>query len=259
MKKLTYFTLSLLFITASCKSGEESEEQTNTATPEKEEINLADLEKLAGYPCNFISKELVVKYFDVKADELEKNEYSPNKNKISWMDHCTFEWKKENFEEIEAKNQKIVMETMTNQNQNVKEIISKAKSVESAYNKVGVGNLKIFENQEKATTYFNNSHRVPTKEELEMLNKEIDKQGDKKGLTDDQKEMGKSMSEGVASKIAFESVSGLGDIAVWDVYSERLDVLVGTFQFGVIVHTSQGKEANIEKAKAIAKEIIEQL
>lgn len=203
-------------------------------------------------PCDLISPEMVATHFDVSVDSLEKDEY--NREGVSWTEHCTYKWKKDNFEEINKANQEKLLASM--KNPSVKNAMKVGKSIEQPHKSVGITNLKAFESVEEAQKYFENSHKKPTQKDMEKLNEQIDKTGDEKGLSDDQKEKGKTISGGIAESLSFISVDGIGDMASWDELGSQLDVLVGTTQFGVKVHTGEGLEHDIEKAKALAAAIL---
>tara|TARA_R110002111_G_scaffold249458_1_gene313403 strand:+ start:269 stop:1042 length:774 start_codon:yes stop_codon:yes gene_type:complete len=249
---LALITLSIL---NSCQN-DNGESESNSDQPDKSaEVSTNEFEKLAVNPCNLIDEALVTKHFDVSTENLEKDEFV--RDKISWMDHCTYKWKKEDFDAINQRNQKILMEAI--KSGNTKNAVQAGMDVEKTHNFVGVTNLKLYEDAEKARRYFENSHKVPSKEDLEKLDEEFKKQSDKNGLSEKQEEVGKDLGEGIAKNLKFQTIENLGDIAYWDDLGSKVDVLVGNMQIGVKIHTGKGTEKDIEIGTKIAKEILSKL
>jgi hypothetical protein len=252
MNLLHYTTIVLVSATFLTSCGGDSSNKTDQQKKETSEISTDNFEKLAVNPCNFIDESLVIKHFNVSAEDLEKDEYV--REKLSWIDHCTYKWEKEDIEAINKRNQKKLMEAM--QSGNTKNAIKVGKEIEPPHKHVGVTNLKLYDDIEEGRKYFQNSHKVPSKEDLEKLNQEFQKKANEKNLTENQKEVGKDLGGGIADNLKFKKVENLGDYAYWDDLGSKLDVLVGKIQFGVKIHTGDGTEKDIEKATIIAKEII---
>jgi hypothetical protein len=136
-----------------------------------------------------------------------------------------------------------------------KNSIQTAMEMETAYFVVGVTNFEVYESLDKAKTYFKNAHKIPEKKDLDKLNKAIDTISDEK-LSDKEKEMGTDLVGGIVSKLKFDKVDGIGDLAYWDYMDNQLDVLYGNVQIGFIVYTSDVNEENIILAKELATEIM---
>jgi len=247
---LTFITISALLVSCSSESSDnsnakENEEKSNSSTT-IENIELPD------NPCELISEDLVLKHFDVTTDSLEKDGY--DREGSHWTESCSFKWNKADFEAINKRNLEKMMASM--KKGTVKDAVKTGKSIEKPQKFVGVSNLRLFDSKEEAQKYFKNSHSKPSKEDMKKLDKEFEKQSEKQGLTEKQKETGKSLSGGIADNLKFIDVKGVGDMASWDDLGSKLDVLVGTLQFGIIIHTGEGAEVDIEKAKAVAKDIV---
>ena len=251
MKTSIYLALVSGALFFSCSS-----EPTNTDSKvENQETENDDISysiTLPDNPCDLISIEMVTKHFDVAADSLEKDEY--DREGVNWAEHCTYKWKKDNFEEINKANQEKLLASM--KKGTVKDAVKTGMSIEQTHKHLGITNLKAFESVEQAQKYFENSHRKPSKEDMKKFDEEMEKQAEKKGMSEKEKETGKGLAGGIANNLKFESVEGIGDMASWDDLGSKLDVLVGTTQFGVKVHTGEGTEKDIEKAKAVAKDIL---
>lgn len=75
------------------------------------------------------------------------------------------------------------------------------------------------------------------------------------------KKTDKSNAEKVMNTIGFNfdylEINGIGDAAVWEYKVNDLKVLVGDYQFTVNVDLNKGNDYDLEKAKLIAKAIIE--
>lgn len=251
MNKVFIFPLIATFICSSC-STESTDGNTKNVSDQKNATAADRSISLPDDPCKLISKEMVTTHFDVSADSLEKDEY--NREGLHWTEHCTYKWKKKNFEEINKKNQERMLASM--QKGSVKDAINTGKSIEQPNKHMGITNLRKFESLKEAQRYFKNSHQKPSEEDMKKLDKEFDKQSDEQGLSEEQKETGKSLAGGIADGIKFQDVDGIGDMASWDELGSKLDVLVGSIQFGVKVHTGNGTEADIQKAKAVAQDIM---
>lgn len=252
MNKVFIFLLLTTIVLFSCSTeSSDANAKSKNADNNKETATIKDID-LPDDPCTLISKQMVTKHFDVSADSLEKDEY--NREGLHWTEHCTYKWKKENFEEINKKNQERMLASM--QKGSVKDAIKTGKSIVQPNKHMGITNLRKFESLEEAQSYFKNSHRKPSKEDMEKLDKEFEKQSKKQGLSEEQKETGKSLAGGIADGIKFQEVEGVGDMASWDELGSKLDVLIGSVQFGVKVHTGDGTEADIQKAKAVAQDIM---
>lgn len=254
--RITPLILAITFFSYSCQN--DKDESSNNASEENlksTEVSTKSFEKLAVNPCNLIDEAMVTKHFDVSAEELEKDEYV--KEKISSYAHCTYEWEKEDIEAIKERNQKKLMAAV--KSGNTGNAIKVGREIEQTHKFVGVTNLKLYEDQEKARTYFENSHKKPSKKDLEKLDEEFKKQADKKELSENQKEVGKDVGSGIADNLKFQKIENLGDYAYWDDLGLKVDVLVGKIQFGVKIHTGEGTEKDIEMATIIAKEILSKL
>lgn len=250
----TAFALISVSILFSCQN-EKGESENSSEQQKSAEVSVGDFEKLAVNPCNFIDEAMVTNHFDVSSDDLEKDEYVGEK--ISWMHHCTYMWEKEDIDAINERNQKKMMEAV--KSGNTKNAIRVGMDVEQSHKFVGVTNLKLYEDAKEAVKYFENSHKIPSKEDLKKLDEEFQKQADKKELSEKQKEVGKDLGGGIADNLKFQKIENLGDYAYWDDLGSKVDVLVGKIQFGVKIHTGEGTEKDIEKATIIAKEILSKL
>lgn len=256
MKNLIYSIAVLGLAFTSCKSGENTDGTNNTNdTSEAVTANTSKFEELAVEPCNLLTEEMVTSRYGVKAENLELNNYTSSKGKVSWTAYCTYSWKKPNFDEIQKKMQEKMMEAM--KRGDTKNAMSVAMDSEKANFEVGVTNLQIYEDAEKAIKLFNQSHTVPEKKDVEKLNEAIDAETNE-ALTEQGKETGKGMVGGIAANLKFDKVEGIGEIAYWDHLGGKLDVLVGTVQIGIIMHISEDHEENVAAAKALAQEIMKQ-
>lgn len=250
MKRFFYLPLIIASVTYSCSADVSDEQNSDEKNePVKEELTSVDLPDDI---CQLISEELVIKHFEVSADSLEKDEY--NREGVHWTESCTYKWKKADYDAINKRNQEKMMAAM--KKGSMKDAVKVGKSIEQAHKMVGVTNLRKFDSEAEAQKYFKNSHTKPSKEDMEKLDQEFQKQADEKGLTDKQEETGKSLSGGIADNLKFIDVEGIGDMASWDDLGSKLDILVGTIQFGVNIHTGEGTKADIEKAKVVAKDIM---
>ena len=65
------------------------------------------------------------------------------------------------------------------------------------------------------------------------------------------------LSEAIGFNFAYLPVEDIGDAAVWEYKVNDLKVLVGDYQFTVNVDLNKGNDYDLEKAKLIAKAIIQ--
>lgn len=119
--------------------------------------------------------------------------------------------------------------------------------------------IKDYEKEKDPINNFKNRYRTLTKEELakakEAINKQINKEEE---LTASQKEMASGLGGGIASRIKFEPVEGVGDAAVWDFMDKGMKVLVGSTVFFVSAKVSEDVATNQAITKALAKDLIQQ-
>jgi hypothetical protein len=256
MKKLIYTIALLGLALTSCQSEEAVETNDNSnVSEETTTVNTSKFEELAIEPCNLLTEEMVTSRYGVSSAQLELSNYSSKKGKLSWTAYCTYSWKKPNFEEIQKRTQEKMMEAMTSGDS--KNAMSVAMDIEKSNFEIGVTNLKIYDDAEKALKLFNQSHTVPEKKDIEKLNEAIDAESSDK-ITEEGKEVGKDMVGGIAANLKFDKVDGVGTIAYWDHMGNKLDVLHGTIQIGILMHISENHEENVAAAKALALEIMKQ-
>ena len=263
MKYPFFFILTLSLIFSSCNSDTEKAtsdilKQIENNSDKKIEV----FEDLGKNPCNLISVELVTKYFDVSESELEKDE-RVNSEKLSWLDYCTYRWKKPNYDEIKKRNTDLMTanmeKMMANKSKGVESAMKMATTMEKAEFSLGITNIILHKTDEKALKSFKQSHTVPTDADMQKLDEEIEKQAEENKLSTEDVDKGKKLVGGIQSSLKFQTVEGIGTTASWDFLAGRLDVLYGTIQFGVIIHTGEGLDKDIEKAKLIADEIISKI
>jgi len=71
------------------------------------------------------------------------------------------------------------------------------------------------------------------------------------------KSSAKMLSETIGFDFEYLEINGIGDAAVWEYKVNDLKVLVGEYQFTVNVDLNKGNDYDLEKAKLIAKAIIQ--
>ncbi|HLV41222.1 MAG TPA: hypothetical protein VKY37_02995 [Brumimicrobium sp.] len=212
------------------------------------------------HPCEHISREMLVNLFDVEESELELNEDFLDPE--SYYAKCGYRWKKPNFEELEEKHRNAMMDYMmkgVSKKEGAKTSLSDVMKLESPYGSVSIGHFKQYDKMKSAVNQFTQLHRVPTKDDMAHLNKEIDKEFDEKKLDENSKKLGKELSGGIASNMKFTEIDGIGDQAFFDHLDKSLDVRFGTFSFKVYIDSSQDFDSNVEIAKKIAQEVWDKL
>ncbi len=254
MNKLIYSLAVVSIALTSCQSEttRENGNESDDATA-KVEVDVSKFEELAVEPCNLLTEEMVTSGYGVTAESLKLSKYSSKKGKVSWTAYCTYSWKKSNFDEIQKRTQEKMLEAM--KSGDTKNAMSVAMDIEKASFEVGITNLKIYDDAEKAMNGFIQSHTVPDSKDVTKLNEAIDAESSDK-LTKDGKEVGKEMVGGIAANLKFEKIEGIGTNAYWDYLGNKLDVLYETVQIGIIMHISENHKENVAAAKKLAEEIM---
>lgn len=256
MKRLIYILPVAILLFYSCNSGEKTAVDKEGNTVSSKFVKNVDLPE---NPCVFITKEMVTSNYDVKADKLELDDNSSGE--YSKYDDCSYSWKKKNYEELQNKRLDIMMNANTaTRKKGVKETsMGDLMKMEPSSNRVGVGHFVKYDNLQDALNQFTNLHHVPTKEEMEKLHKEMKKEADKKGLSEDSKKTGKKLTTGIGSNLKFTKVDGIGDQAFYSHLDRSLDVRFGTISFSILISTEEGLDKDIDVAKKLAKEVWNQL
>ncbi|PKR79745.1 hypothetical protein CW751_13550 [Brumimicrobium salinarum] len=247
--KILILLLSIVFIFYSCTNNNVAEDSdgNKVTTTYTKKVNLPV------NPCDYISRETVTSYFDVKSTDLELNEdFTDPHSKYA---KCGFKWKKNNFEELSKVHQDAMMSYMmksAKKDQGPKPKLSDITKLESPYAKLMVGEFKAYEDFQKAVKRFDLLHKVPSKNDIEALNKSIDEELDKQDLKAETKKQGKSVVGGIAESLKFTKVEGVGDRAYYDHLDRALNVRFGIYTFSVGIDSDLSFDENIEIAKKVA-------
>ena len=237
-KALNYFTLFgfIIFIILAC--GNSSEKTSDNLKPEKpleEKTNKASsdncLEQYHGKPEELLTKDLVGKFVDFEGAEVSgPKDYSESFLKPSPVDkdfaqtHC--KWKIERQRHIVRLG--------------------------------GISKIKLYKSKTPVDR-FHSKYHTKTPEEQAALKKLYDSlvlnSEPVKSKTD--KSNAIMLSEAIGFNFAYLPVENIGDAAVWEYKINDLKVLVGEYQFTVNVDLNKGNDYDLEKAKLIAKAIIE--
>lgn len=257
MKRFIYILSATSLILCACNSGKQSNKEGN-----KEEASTSQFSKsitLPDDPCKFITKEMVTSNYNVTADQLE--ETGNDMDGYSQYETCTYSWKKKKYDSLQNKQIDMAMSAAMGSKKKggKKASIGDMMSVESPYNTLGVGKFRQYDDVKSAIFQFKNLHHIPSKEDMEKLKKEFDKEAAKKGLNEDQKKMGHGLSKGIHSNLKFSKVEGIGDEAYYDYLDKSLDVRFGKVTFSLIISTEDGYKKDIEVAKKLVKKVWSQL
>lgn len=252
MKYLIIVLASIPFFFTSCAN--EGGENDGSSS-----VNTSKTIDLPINTCDYITKEMVLSRFDVKSEDLELKD--DNNEKSSSYSQCGYIWKKANYDELLAIRTDMMMAyAMKGVNKNTEEVkMSDIIKLESPNNMLKIGHFKTYDDVKSAVTRFDNSHRVPTKKDMEKLHQEIDKSGEEHGLDEKSKKMGKKLTSGIGSSLKFTEVDGIGDKAYFDHLDKSLDVRFGKHTFSVFIDTENDFDTNIKMAKEIAQEVWDKL
>jgi len=240
MKKASnIFILSsfIVFLLLACgNSTEKTSNNLKSENPSKEKTNKASsnncLEKFYGKPENVLTEEMIAKYVDFQGAEVEymtlaiafkKPELSKGDLSSAFV---SFKW------EINRQRHKVSLGS--------------------------IDKIKLYKSKTPVDRFYAKYH-TKTPEEQEELKKLYDSlvlNSDQiKSKTD--KSNAVMLSEAIGFNFAYIPVEDIGDAAVWEYKVNDLKVLVGDYQFTVNVDLNKGNDYDLEKAKLIAKEIIQ--
>lgn len=275
-KKLTILALVSVLALAGCGSKEGNSNSSNdggllsglSGSKFYSEEELKNLE-----PCELLPMELVLEHAE-GADESEIQQLD--------MFGCSYSWEKSNAEEIEAANDKLMMEAgfknlasldlQSEDNQisltyNTFYPPQTEEAVDSTYR--SLTNQLTQEEKDQADKILKdafdsigsgNSTNDQISEEAEKMG--VDESVQEKieeGFNEDEKEIGNSMLNNISaaqSKEVYTDVSGLGDRAAWDDYSKSLVVQHNNFIFTINVDL---EESSKDKALKIAEEVLKNI
>lgn len=242
--RLTYTLLCLgMLLHTSC-----SNDNSNTGDSAKtKSVKITVPEDI----CSLINMEMIQHYFDVVETDLEMVLDLENYEEYAT---CGYKWEKSNFEELKELRLEKMMAMSFQKEGEGKASVSDILELESPYSLVYVGKFKTYKDAKNAKDRFVQSHKVPTKEDMEHLKKEINKSEE---LTEDQKEMGNDFSGEIGSNLEFKKIVGVGDIAFYDYLNKSVDVLLSDISFSVLIDSEKPLEENIDIAKNIAVEVIQ--
>ena len=121
-----------------------------------------------------------------------------------------------------------------------------------------ISKIKLYKSKTSVDRFYAKYH-TKTPEEQAALKKVYDSlvlnSDQVKSKTD--KSSAAMLSEAIGFNFAYLPVDDIGDAAVWEYKINDLKVLVGDYQFTVNVDLNKGNDYDLEKAKLIAKAIIE--
>lgn len=198
---------------------------------------------------------MVAEHFDIDASEFEVEsnnigDHSSYKSTV-YMNSCIYTWRRENADEIEAEIAEKTKEMMMNAGKTGKVDIGEAMNMKSPNYTVGISAMKVYDKGEDYHKLFSQSHQNMSDEEKEEHTENI---------SEGTGETGEAVTGSMMKELNFTEVEGVGDAAAWDHLGGALNVLIGNFQFSVQVDYSyEDNNKNIEKAKALAMDVLENL
>jgi len=235
--KIMMLTGCLFFLILACgNSSDKTSGNLNSENPSVEKSNKASsnncLKKFYGKPENLLTEEMVAKYVDFQGAEVEymtlaiafkKPELSKGDLSSAFV---SFKWK------INRQRHKVSLGS--------------------------IDKIKLYKSKTPVDRFYAKYH-TKTPEEQEELKKLYDSlvlnSDQVKSKTD--KSNAVMLSEAIGFNFAYLPVEDIGDAAVWEYKVNDLKVLVGDYQFTVNVDLNKGNDFDLEKAKLIAKAIIE--
>lgn len=238
--KLTYLKKSpgriqlfciIIFLILACsnKSDKSSTDKALAAKQQQEfqaTTNLDCLEKYYGKPEELLTNDLVGKYVDFEGADVEVAKVSDQIIRDKDFAQVNCKWKIGRQRHIVRLKQ--------------------------------IAKIKLYESKTAVDRFYAKYH-TRTTEEQEELKKRYDSlvlnSDTVKQKTD--KSNAEMLSEAIGFNFEYLPIEDLGDAAVWEYKVNDLKVLVGDYQFTVNVDLNKGNNFDLEKAKLIARAIIE--
>ncbi len=236
-RKLIFATSFLFFLILSCgnktdKASVDSNSEKLSEVKQKITSRNNCLEPFHGKPENILTKEMVAKYVDFEGAEVESKTLAEGLNQTELskdyidMASIDFKWY------INRQRFKVMFGS--------------------------IHKIKLYKSKTPIDRFYAKYHNRSPKEQAELkklydslvLNsKEVKQKTDKSNA--------KMLSEAIGFNFGYLPIDGIGDAAVWEHKVNDLKVLVGDYQFTVHVDLNKGNDHDLEKAKLIAKAIID--
>ncbi|MEN8125372.1 MAG: hypothetical protein ABFR32_09590 [Bacteroidota bacterium] len=228
---IVMITGCLFFLLLAC--GNNSDKKNNTLKSgiqikekQNNDSNIDCFEKYHGKPEELLTKELVGKYVDFEGADVDIAKVSEQIIKDKDFAQVNCKWKINRQRHIVRLKQ--------------------------------ISKIELYESKNPVDRFYDKYHtRTPEERtELKKLYDSLVLNSDKvKQKTD--KSTAEMVSESIGFDFKYLTIKGIGDAAVWEYKVNDLKVLVGDFQFTVNVDLNKGNDYDLEKAKLIAKAIIE--
>lgn len=244
MKTLSYILLSL-FIIAACGSGNKTDDPESIKSISKG-ISSTCLEKVAEKPCSLLNASDVSEFSGISAAEMEMEEpHEVVKNPAYMM--CSFNWPSDRTQTIEMMG------------------VSATSPVD---NSISFGSILVLDDKvlnryggKTRVEYFEDFYGTSTEEEKDAAKEMVDEKLDEnEDLSNSEKDMASSIMD-MASNFKFTPVSGIGEMASWEVNKitsgGTLIILYGDVIFKVTVNISDENEPNLTMAKKVAQKILD--
>ena len=227
---LTLFGIAIFIIVACGNSTDKTSYNLKYDSPSKEETNIASsnncLEKFHSKPEELLTKELLDNFIDFKGAEANIAKVSEQIIRDKDYAQVNCKWKVDRQRNIVR--------------------LSK------------IFKIKLYESKTSLDRFYAKYHtRTPDEqEELKKLYDSLVLNSDTvKQKTD--KSNAEILTEAIGFNFEYLNIEGIGDASVWEHKINDLIVLVGDYQFTVNVDLNKGNDYDLEKAKLIAKAIIE--
>lgn len=245
MRTTILITLCLLIILACGSSGEQANAQASSTDSKK--VKNSCLAEMADRPCTLLSAEDVSTLSGIPITGMEMEEpHETLKNPAYMM--CSYEWPSDRTQTIE-----MMGISSTTKVDNLISFGSVLILTDKVLNRYG---------EKTRIEYFEDFYTNPTEEEKaeakEIVKEELDKNED---LSNSEKSIASSIMD-AAANFKFSPVSGIGEMASWEVNGSlsggSLIILHGNVIFKVAVNISDDNEPNLTMAKKVAQAILDQ-
>jgi hypothetical protein len=245
MRTIIYSLFSFCLIIA-CGAGTNNNQDTSSAKVGKQ-VEKSCLADMAEVPCSLLTMDDISNLSGIQSSNLKKEEPHEVVKNSKYM-FCSYTWPSDRMKKIEMMGMSTEVEV-----DNTIQIGGVFVLTEKELSRYG-GKTRI----EYFEDFYTNPSEEDKKKAKEMMNKGLEENED---LTSSQKDMASKMVD-MASKFKFNPVSGVGEMASWEVTQNQsggtLIIMHGNIIFKVTVNISDDNEPNLLLAKKVAEKILEQ-
>lgn len=245
--KTAIYTLFSLLISIAC--GSEANSKANTLASEAStKVEKSCLAQKAEIPCSLLSIDEISSLSGAPVADIEMEEPHEVIKTANYM-FCSFTWPSDRMKKIEMLSLSTEVPV-----DNTIQLGGVLVLNDKVLNKYGQEKTRV----EYFEDYYTNSTDEENKKAKEMMDKGVEENED---LSSSEKDLASKILD-MASKFSFSPVSGVGEMASWEVTQNQsggsLIILHGNVIFKIMVNISDENEPNLSMAKKLAETILDQ-